>query len=273
MKTLVLLTLLSSSQSSYRSVTRLFSQSSSSSNHFILDRSYEQRLQESGYKFIIGVDEAGRGPLAGPVVSAAVMLSHNHITLPFVNDSKKVADKKRQEIYNAIVNDDTVTYAIDVTDSDVIDEINILQATMRSMANCIKSVLEQSEQKKKIASSSSSSSSSTAHAAVVPKEYHVVIDGNKCPSGLKVTATSLVKGDSKVYSIALASILAKCHRDKLMLEYDRMYPEYNFQGHKGYPTQGHVLSLHAYGYSPIHRLSYSPLKGRSPNARYFKEGA
>ena len=265
MNTLMLLALLSSPHSLARPVaTGLFSRvssssSSSSSSSIALDRSFESRLQDSGYKFIIGVDEAGRGPLAGPVVSAAVMVSGDHKTLPFVNDSKKVADTRRKELYDAIINDDTITYAVDVTSSSVIDEVNILQATMRSMTNSINGVLEQAEQRRR-----------GAAAAATAKEYHVVIDGNKCPSGLKVTATSVVKGDSKVYSIALASIIAKCHRDKLMVEYDRMYPEYNFQGHKGYPTQAHVLAVHAHGYSPIHRLSFGPLKGRQPNASYFK---
>ena len=182
---------------------------------------------ENGIKLICGVDEAGRGPLAGPVCAAAVILPpHAHI--PGLNDSKKLTDKKRRELYPVIM-EQAVAYGIGFASHEEIDEINILQATYLAMERAI------------------------AKLSVRPEL--ALIDGNRAKD-FGIPVKTVIKGDSLSASIAAASILAKVTRDDLMLEAAREYPQYAFDVHKGYGTKAHYEALAAYGPSPIHRMSF-----------------
>ena len=182
---------------------------------------------ENGIKLICGVDEAGRGPLAGPVCAAAVILPP-HAQLPGLNDSKKLTDKKRRELYPVIM-EQAVAYGIGFASHEEIDEINILQATYLAMERAI------------------------AKLSVRPEL--ALIDGNRAKD-FGVPVKTVIKGDSLSASIAAASILAKVTRDDLMLEAAKEYPQYAFDVHKGYGTKAHYEALAAYGPSPIHRMSF-----------------
>jgi ribonuclease HII len=182
---------------------------------------------ENGIKLICGVDEAGLGPLAGPVSAAAVILPP-HAQIPGLNDSKKLTDKKRRELYPVIM-EQAVAYGIGFASHEEIDEINILQATYLAMERAI------------------------AKLSVRPEL--ALIDGNRAKD-FGVPVKTVIKGDSLSASIAAASILAKVTRDDLMLEAAREYPQYAFDVHKGYGTKAHYEALAAYGPSPIHRMSF-----------------
>ena len=182
---------------------------------------------EQGLTSICGVDEAGRGPLAGPVCAAAVILPP-HVDIPGLNDSKKLSDKKRRELYPVIL-EKAVAYGIALVDHKEIDEINILQATYAAMRQAI------------------------AQLAVKPEL--ALVDGNRA-SDFGVPVETVVKGDSRSASIAAASILAKVTRDNVMLEMAQQYPEYGFEIHKGYGTKAHYAALEQHGASPIHRMTF-----------------
>ena len=180
---------------------------------------------------IAGVDECGRGPLAGPVVAAAVILPDDCV-IPDLTDSKKLSAKIRA-IIEPKIKDTSIAWAISQVEAQQIDEINILQASLLAMKQAIVKLDQQPEK--------------------------ALIDGNFIPHGLKCNAQAIVKGDSKVSSISAASVLAKEFRDRLMCYYDQLYPEYGFASHKGYPTKAHLTALSNYGITPIHRRSYSPV--------------
>lgn len=187
----------------------------------------ENSLYAEGYKAICGVDEAGRGPLAGPVCAAAVILPKG-LELPGLNDSKKLTDKKRRELF-PIIKEQAIAYGIGLASHEEIDEINILQATYLAMERAI--------------------------AQLEGKVDFALIDGNRAKDfGLPVR--TVVKGDSLSANIAAASILAKVTRDDLMLETAEKYPEYGFEVHKGYGTKAHYEALRNHGHSPIHRMSF-----------------
>ena len=187
----------------------------------------ENSLYAEGYKIICGVDEAGRGPLAGPVCAAAVILPKG-LELPDLNDSKKLTDKKRRELF-PIIKEQAVAFGIGLASHEEIDEINILQATYLAMERAI--------------------------AQLEGKADFALIDGNRAKDfGLPVR--TVVKGDSLSASIAAASVLAKVTRDDIMLELAKEYPEYGFEIHKGYGTKAHYEALRTYGHCPIHRLSF-----------------
>ena len=211
----------------------------------IIDREIEKSYWEKSIPFVIGVDESGRGSLAGPVVSAAVCSSVDSALFSDVNDSKQLSSKLRQNIYLQVQSDSSLIYNISQVDHRTIDEVNILQATMISMSDCVHKVYNQIK------------SETNCH----DNEMYVIIDGNKCPNKLPIKSKPLVKGDSLCYSIALASIIAKVERDKIMCEYHQLYPEYDFLNNKGYPSRKHILAIHKYGACPIHRMTYKPLKG------------
>ena len=213
-----------------------------------LDRSIESALiRDSGVEYVIGCDEAGRGPLAGPLVVAALTckpLSDGGLLLPGVNDSKKLSELQRERLYEQIVQrPDAFAYNIAVIGPALIDELNILQATMLGMQMVIDDL---------VADLGGASSS-----------FYAIVDGNKTPPKLSCSARPMVKADSICYSVALASIMAKVTRDRLMSGlYDEMWPMYNFARHKGYSTREHMLLINKHGPCPIHRLTYKPLKGR-----------
>ncbi len=191
---------------------------------------YEKELKIKGINIIAGTDEAGRGPIAGPVVAAAVILPIGTY-IEGLNDSKKISAKKREKLYDEIIEKCTC-FGISVIENDEIDKINILQSSYLAM----KKAVDQME--------------------LSPE--HVLVDGLK-NTLLTIPQTPLVKGDSKSASIAAASILAKVYRDRIMEEYDLIYPEYGFASHKGYPTKRHIQAVKDYGVLKIHRKTFTPI--------------
>jgi len=179
---------------------------------------------------VVGVDEVGRGPLAGPVVTAAVILDPDK-PIAGLADSKAISEKKREKLFDEI-REKALAWAIGRCEVEEIDELNILQATMVAMQRAV--------------------------AGLHPQPQHALIDGNRCPK-LPCTAEAVVKGDSKVAAISAASILAKVTRDREMVELDKQYPGYGLAGHKGYPTKSHIEALQTLGVTPIHRRSFGPV--------------
>ena len=192
-----------------------------------IDRMMLYERKYADYGIICGIDEAGRGPLAGPVCAAAVILPKDHPIL-YVNDSKQLSPKKREELYDVIARD-AVSFGVSLSSEKVIDEINILQATYRAMREAVR--------------------------AQDPQPDLTLNDAVTIPE-LAIRQVPIIKGDAKSASIAAASILAKVTRDRLMVEYDRLYPEYGFAEHKGYGSQKHIEALKKYGPCPIHRETF-----------------
>lgn len=197
-------------------------------------RDLELRLQADGFKYIVGVDEAGRGPLAGPVVAAVVHIPAS-LVIEGVSDSKALSPKKRSAVYQELIT--KADYSVGQASPEEIDEINILQASLLAM-------------KRSIAGISSSPD-------------YCLVDGNQAIPGLEIPQRTVVKGDATCHLIAAASIIAKVTRDRLMEEYDKQYPAYGFARHKGYPTAEHLRALARYGPSPIHRRSFKRVSGEA----------
>jgi len=200
---------------------------------------FERRLWSRGVTHVAGVDEAGRGPLAGPVVAAAVIFPPAWSTSDFderlrdLNDSKQLAERQRDEFFSILTSHSEIRHSIAVVDAETIDRINILEATHRAM--------------------------NAALAQLQPPPGHVLVDGRPVKS-MSLPNTALVKGDARSYSIAAASVIAKVTRDRMMLEFDERFPGYGFAEHKGYGTPQHFAALAERGPSPIHRRSFAPLK-------------
>ena len=188
---------------------------------------YEQKHYDEGYKAICGVDEAGRGPLCGPVVAAAVILPLG-LEIEGLNDSKKLSEKKREALFDVIC-EKALAYAIAEASPAEIDEINILNASMLAMRRAVE-------------------------ALEIPADF-ALIDGN-CSRGFNIPTETVVKGDAKSYSIAAASILAKVTRDRGCMELDREYPQYGIAKHKGYPAKDHMDAVREHGPAPIYRKSF-----------------
>ena len=191
---------------------------------------YEKELYAQGIQLIAGVDEVGRGPLAGPVVAAAVILPEN-CKIPGLNDSKKIPKSKHQAIYQAVL-DQALSVGIGVKDNQVIDQVNIYEATKLAMLEAIQELDQQPQ--------------------------HLLIDAMKLD--LPISQTSIIKGDANSLSIAAASIVAKVTRDQMMAAYDQEYPGYDFGQNAGYGTTKHLEGLEKYGVTPIHRRSFEPTK-------------
>lgn len=192
-----------------------------------MDYGFEQSALNKGYKSVCGIDEAGRGPLAGPVYAAAVILPIG-AEIDGLNDSKKLSEKKREELFD-IINEIAISVSVGIATEKEIDEINILQATFLAMKRAIEGL-------------------------EIPADY-AIIDGNRAPE-LEIPTETVVKGDGKVMSVAAASIIAKVSRDRFMLKMAEEYPEYQFEKHKGYGTRLHYEMIEKYGVSPIHRRSF-----------------
>lgn len=188
---------------------------------------YENEAKADGFNVVCGIDEAGRGPLAGPVCAAAVILPDGCI-IDGVNDSKKLTEKKREQLFD-VIKETAVAYSIATADEKEIDKINILQATYLAM--------------------------NRAFCGLSVRSDMALVDGNRDP-GLGIPTRTIVKGDANSMSIAAASILAKVTRDRFMLEMDKKYPEYQFAKHKGYGTKLHYEMLDKYGPSEIHRMTF-----------------
>jgi ribonuclease HII len=199
------------------------------------DLTEEKNLWEQGYKCIVGVDEAGRGPLAGPVVAAAIKLQNffalEQEVLKDVKDSKQLTDKKRKEIYKVLTNHPQIEWGIGIVSEKIIDKINILEAAKLAMKKAIEKISDAD---------------------------YLLIDGN---FGLNssLSERSIIKGDQKVFSISAASIIAKVTRDKIMEKYHKKYPQYGFDRNKGYATAEHFATLSKFGPCQIHRKSFYPV--------------
>ena len=198
----------------------------------------EERLKElkkieldyhkQGIKYIAGIDEAGRGPLAGPVVVGCVIMPEDSF-IEGVNDSKKVSEKKREKLYDEIINN-AISWSVAVIGWHEIDELNILNATKKGVTECINNL--------------------------ETKPELILVDALKGIDTCNIPYVSMVKGDAKCYSISAASILAKVTRDRIMREWDEVYPQYGFAKHKGYGTKAHIEALKEYGTCPIHRKTF-----------------
>lgn len=193
---------------------------------------YEREARAKGFKYIAGIDEAGRGPLAGPVVAACCLIPEG-ISFSGINDSKQLRPSKRAELFDQISNHPDIFFHVAVVDHVTIDAINIYQATIRAMLEAVEGL------------------------SVTPD--YLLVDGLNLPHPT-IPCERIVKGDTLSQSIAAASILAKETRDRLMEEYDLQWPEYGFASHKGYGTAAHLEAIRQHGASPIHRLTFEPIK-------------
>ena len=191
-------------------------------------KEFENELYESGIKYIAGIDEVGRGPLVGPVVTAAVILPKDFYD-ERINDSKKLTEKKREQLYDVIM-ENAVSVGIGISSEDVIDDINILEATKKAMIEAVNNL------------------------SVKPE--HLLIDAVKL--NVDIPQTSIIKGDAKSESIAAASIIAKVTRDRMMIELDKEHPEYDFKHNKGYGTKKHIDTIEKYGILKEHRKTFAP---------------
>ncbi len=191
-------------------------------------KKYEEELRKKGFKYICGIDEAGRGPLAGPVVVASVIMPENSM-IEGVNDSKKVSEKKREKLYDLIL-DEAISYGIGIVGQDEIDEINILNATKKGLTMSLQELTQ--------------------------KPDLIIVDALSKINTLGIPYESIIKGDAKCYSISAASIIAKVTRDRIMREWDKIYPQYGFATHKGYGTSSHIKAIIENGPCPIHRKTF-----------------
>lgn len=191
-------------------------------------KEFETELYNNGINFIAGIDEVGRGPLVGPVVTAAVILPKDFYD-ERINDSKKLTEKKRELLYDVIM-ENAISVGVGISSEDVIDEINILNATKRAMLEAVNNL------------------------SIKPE--HLLIDAVKLNTD--IPQTSIIKGDAKSESIAAASIIAKVTRDRMMIELDKIYPEYDFKHNKGYGTKKHIEAIRKYGIIKEHRKTFAP---------------
>ncbi|MEW6609951.1 MAG: ribonuclease HII [bacterium] len=198
---------------------------------------YEEEASSLGYELIGGIDEVGRGPLAGPVVAAVAILP-KEIKIPGINDSKKLSPKQRERLFKTI-SDVVIDWGIGIVNEEIIDEINILRATHLAMKKAIDSLKS--------------------------KPHFLLVDGLKIPS-IDIPQKPIIRGDQLSISIQSASILAKVIRDRMMIEYDKEFPQYGFAKHKGYGTSLHIESIKKYGICPIHRKSFEPIKSMCKRA-------
>ena len=191
-------------------------------------KEFENNLHSTGLKYIAGIDEAGRGPLAGPVVVGIAIMKPDSF-IEGVNDSKKISERKREQLYEQITSE-AIDWAVGIVDQKEIDEINILNATKKALHMAISNL--------KV------------------KPDRILVDALEHIDTYGIPYTSIIKGDAKIYSISAASIIAKVTRDRIMKEYDEIYPEYGFSGHKGYGTAQHIQALKTYGPCSLHRKTF-----------------
>ena len=195
-------------------------------------KKYEENLYKEGYKLICGIDEAGRGPLAGPVAVGAVIMKPDSM-LEWVNDSKKVTEKRREILYDKII-EDSIAWSVQLISEKDIDELNILEATKKGLNLALRDIIEQLNSKPDI----------------------LIVEALREIDTLGVPYQSIIKGDATCYSISCASILAKVTRDRVMKQWDEVYPQYGFAKHKGYGTAKHIQAIKEYGPCSIHRRSF-----------------
>ena len=191
-------------------------------------RKIEEDLYSQGMEYICGIDEAGRGPLAGPVVVASVIMPKDSM-IEGVNDSKKVSEKKREKLYDEII-ENAISYSVGIVDQKEIDRVNILNATKAGLTEAVK--------------------------GLKVKPDIILVDALTGIDTCGIPYQSIIKGDAKSYSIAAASIIAKVTRDRIMREWSEIYPQYEFEKHKGYGTAAHIKAIREYGLTPLHRRSF-----------------
>lgn len=189
----------------------------------------ETKMHNNGIEYICGIDEAGRGPLAGPVVIASAIMPKDSM-IEGVNDSKKVSEKKREKLYDEITSE-AISWSVSIIDHIEIDKVNILNATKEGLTNCIKNL--------------------------ETKPNVIIVDALEKIDTCGIPYKSIIKGDAKCYSIAAASIIAKVTRDRIMRQWDEVYPQYGFAKHKGYGTAAHIAAIKEYGLCPIHRKTFT----------------
>lgn len=189
----------------------------------------EKILWQKGFKYVVGLDEAGRGPLAGPVVAAAVLIKPEFKILKEVKDSKKISAEKRERLFKILTNHPQIEWGIGIVSEKVIDKINIFEATKLAMLTALEDLNSNAD--------------------------HLILDGNFEISS-EIPQKSVIKGDEKVFSCTAAGIIAKVSRDRIMVKYGKKYPEYGFKKHKGYGTSEHIKILCKIGPCPIHRKSF-----------------
>jgi len=204
---------------------------------------FEKRARSKGFSCIAGVDEAGRGPLAGPVVAAACILPES-IRIEGIDDSKKLLPSQRFAIFQKLLETPGIVYGVGVVDPLLIDQVNILQATFQAMLIAIYALSQRPD--------------------------YLLIDGNRMPK-TQIPGEAIVKGDARSQSIAAASIIAKETRDQMMDKFHKQWPEYGFNRHKGYGTKGHLLAIEQFGPCPIHRMTFEPLKSRLQNSSAWQK--
>lgn len=192
-------------------------------------KEFEKKLYEDGVEYIAGIDEAGRGPLAGPVVIGCVIMKKDSF-IEYVNDSKKVSETKREMLYEKITNE-AISWSTGIVWQNEIDELNILNATKKALTDAID--------------------------GLKVKPDKILVDALDKIDTRGIPYISVIKGDAKIYSISAASIIAKVTRDRIMKEYDEIYPEYGFSGHKGYGTAKHIQAIKQYGICPLHRKTFT----------------
>lgn len=189
----------------------------------------EKEIHNNGIKYICGIDEAGRGPLAGPVVVASAIMPEDSM-IEGVNDSKKVSEKRREKLYDQII-ENAISWSVSIVDHIEIDKVNILNATKEGLTDCIQKL--------------------------ETKPNVIIVDALEKINTCGIPYKSIIKGDAKCYSIAAASIIAKVTRDRIMRQWDEVYPQYGFARHKGYGTAAHIAAIREYGLCPIHRKSFT----------------
>jgi len=200
------------------------------------DFSEEKKLWQRGCEFVVGLDEVGRGPLAGPVVAAAVCFKSNNppVFEENIRDSKKLSSRQRERWYGFLTEQDSIKWGIGLVSEKIIDQINILEATKLAMKRALKDLK-------------------------IEPDY-LLLDGNFLLEDLSISQKAVIRGDEKVISCAAASIIAKVARDRLMLRYHQKFPQYGFDAHKGYGTKQHLSAIEQHGPCAIHRLSFAPFK-------------
>lgn len=191
-------------------------------------KKFDKQFFDIGNKYVCGIDEAGRGPLAGPVVVASVIMPKDSM-LEWVNDSKKVTERRREILYDKIL-DEAISYGVGIVNQDEIDNLNILRATKKALTDAI--------------------------SQMKVKPDIILVDALEKINTLGIPYKSIIKGDATSYSIATASIIAKVTRDRIMREWDKIYPEYGFERHKGYGTAMHIAAIRKYGLTPLHRKTF-----------------
>ena len=204
---------------------------------------FEDEAKQKGFSLVCGLDEAGRGPLAGPVVAAAVTLKSARLNCP-VRDSKKMTALQRERAFHAI--HDNAYVGVGIISREVIDELNISNATFCAMTNAVIQLVSRLPPE-------------CSDPVFLKEQFCLLVDGNRFKADLPYHFKTIVSGDARSLSIACASVVAKVTRDRILVAYDKIYPQYGFKKHKGYPTAEHRNAIRQYGFSPIHRLTYQSL--------------